>query len=105
MCEEQITYNIVAIVYKIKGKEIYLKGMNGFLFEKDNLRCNLLSSKDNLVSDEVTEPRFSIEDTGDQTSDSFYREILVRSMLERKALKFELNLENKKLISIELPDA
>ena len=105
MCEEQTTYNIVAIVYKIKGKEIYLKGMNGFLFEKDNLRCNLLSSKDNLVSDEVTEPRFSIEDTGDQTSDSFYREILVRSMLERKALKFELNLENKKLISIELPDA
>lgn len=104
-------YTIIAIVFKIESEKIFIKGLGKSLcysekgqafnnFEQKNEKDDII----NLISKPTTDHVFELKDFGPATCAAFYRELLVRSMIERKPLKFNLDLDNKKLISIELSD-
>ena len=61
----------------------------------------MLSSDENLKELKLEESFFELNDVSYGTSDAFYRELFLRSMLEKKSLKFEFVFKDGKGLEIK----
>ena len=87
------TYSILAIIAEVRKSQLFFKGVGDYFRKLDDFSRNILSSEKDLIELEPKESCFVLEDKGDLTSDAFYRELFVHSMLDRKPLKFEFEVE------------
>lgn len=104
------TYTIVAIITEVKKSKLFFNGIGEYFSKVNGISRNILSSEKDLVELEPKESYFVLEDKGNLTCDAFYRELFVHSMLDRKPLKFEFEVEitpekrTIKLIGVALAD-
>lgn len=95
------TYTIIATITKVEGKKLYFKGVGEHFKKVNSYLRNVLSSDENLKEIRLEESFFELNDVCYGTSDAFYRELFLRSMLDKKPLKFEFNFKDGKGLEIK----
>lgn len=100
------SYTIMATIVKINGSALYFKGVGENFKKVNDFSRNILTSRDGLKEVKLEESYFELKDTGNLTSDAFYRELFLQSMLHKRPLLLtieENGNEKYSIIAIEVP--
>lgn len=102
------SYTIIAVITKINDERLYFKGVGDYLEKIDFYQRNILLSGGEPKYRKIEESYFELKDTGNLTSDALYRELFVRSMLDKKPLKLTIEenadpLPPYKVVAVEVP--
>ena len=89
------SYTIVAMIIKVEKSNLFFKGIGEHFQKVNDFSRNILSSKDDLKKLKLEDSYFVLNDSDNLTCDAFYRELLIRSMLDKKPLKLEFELNGQ----------
>ena len=99
-------YTITATITRIDGFKLYFKGIGDYFKKIDSYQRNVLLSDGDPKYLELDKSYFELKDSGNLTADSLYRELFIRSMLDKKPLKLtieEKETEKYSIIAVEVP--
>ena len=82
---------ILAVITKIEGAYLQFKGVGDYLEKIDSFERNVLLFNNSPQYVKLEESFFELKDTGCLTTDSFYRELFIRSILDKKVLRLKLD--------------
>ena len=94
-------YTITAIITKIDGFKLYFKGIGDYFKKIDSYQRNVLLSDGDPEYLELDKSYFELKDSGNLTADSLYRELFIRSMLDKKPLKLTIEKNDDESYSSE----
>lgn len=99
-------YIITATITKVDSFKLYFKGIGDYFKKIDLYQRNVLLSDGKPKYLELEKSYFEIKDSGNFTADSLYRELFIRSMLDKKPLKLTIEedeSEKYSIIAVEVP--
>lgn len=91
----------MATIVKINGSALYFKGVGENFKKVNDFSRNILTSRGGLKEVKLEESYFELKDTGNLTSDAFYRELFLQSMLHKRPLLLTIEENGNEKYSIE----
>lgn len=95
------SFTIMATIVKINGSALYFKGVGENFKKVNDFSRNILTSRGGLKEVKLEESYFELKDTGNLTSDAFYRELFLQSMLHKRPLLLTIEENGNEKYSIE----
>ena len=102
------SYTIVAVITKIENTRLFFKGVGDYLEKIDTYQRNILLSESGPIYLKFDESHFELCDTDNLTSDALYRELFIRSFLDKRPLKLTIEDNSDlssscKVVAVEVP--